>query len=60
MSFNDADFLFGKFNCAVDKAWDESISNGTEPFVPPRGAMTYLSGTLMGYLDGDGMVYLET
>ncbi len=60
MSFNDADFLFSKFNFAIDKAWDESVSNNAQPFVPPSGTMNYLDGSTMEYLNGNTMTYLES
>jgi hypothetical protein len=61
MSLNDPNFAsFGRYNFAVDVAWQENISNATEPFVPPKGEMIYLNNADMIYLDGDRMVYLET
>lgn len=60
MSFNDPAFAFTDFNFAVDTAWNETVSNTTFPFVPPRGNMDFLDATDMIYLSGDRMSYLET
>ncbi len=60
MSFNDNNFMFGNYNFGIDVPFNHNISTGSDRIVPPKGEMVYLSGTPMGYLDGDNMVYLET